>query len=84
MTLQMLTSSFTPDDVLLLFADLCIGHRQHDIATVCVHLLWASEAALHLRHWLAYSCREPAAVWNFWHASQPSAQVKFNAIPLEI
>lgn len=39
---------------MLLLADLSLRHRQHDITAVCVHLLWAGQAALHLRHWLAY------------------------------
>lgn len=76
-----LSHSHPVSDAPLLFADLGVRHRQHDLATVCVHLLWASEAALHLRHWVAHCCREPAAVWNFWHASQSSAQVKLNAMP---
>lgn len=70
-----------PGHQLLLFADLCVGHRQHDLATVCVHLLWASEAAFHLRHWVAHCCGEPAAVWDFWHASQSSSQVSLNTMP---
>ena len=38
----------------LLHADLSVGHRQHDITAIIVHILWPDQVAVNLCDWLAH------------------------------